>query len=150
MYFDTFSDIAQKVGLVPMFLCILFSWICHKDWLWKVTKKAKNFLQWECHEEFHHNHQISRMDDQDSLKIWEIHEETSQIHSQGMRIWGIQDHKVTTGNKGMKIIEIILSLTEITDMTKTTGMDVNRHDLMRGTSSSIIPIIISTHIDLLL
>ena len=31
VYFGTFSDIAQKVGLVPMFLCILFSCICHKD-----------------------------------------------------------------------------------------------------------------------
>ena len=43
VYFDTFSDIAQKVGPVPMFLCILFSCIYHKDRLWKVKKNLNTF-----------------------------------------------------------------------------------------------------------
>ena len=66
--------------------------------------------------------------------------------NQGMKILVIQDHKVTTSDKGMKIIETILFLTEITDMIKTTEMDINRHDLTRDTINSTLQTTTNIHI----
>ena len=104
----------------------------------------------ECHKKIHQNHQISRIDDQDSQKMWEISEETSQIHNQLIKIQGIQEDKVTTSDKGLKIIETILFLTEITDMTKTTEMDINRQNLMTDTTNSTLQTTTNIYIDLLL
>ena len=98
----------------------------------------------EYHEEFQYNHQISKTDGKILPTIWE-----PNSHSRG-EIWKIQGHKVATNGKGMRIIEMVLFLTETTNMIRTTEIDISRCDLTRDTTNSTLQIIIIIHTDLLL